>query len=559
MKIWKRMLTTVMAFALSVVLISTVEAIAVDHSYTVVSGGLSHSLALKSNGSVWAWGSNSSGQLGQDDMEKANKPVEVSGVTGISVAAGYNFSAVLDYTGAVYVWGNGNSEPTAVPSLTGVTAIAAGQTDILALKENGTVWQWTIGSTQDAQMVSKLYEIVAISAGGGHNLALTRTGDVYAWGRNDQGQLGIADESFLDVPAKISSLVNIVDIAAGYSHSLAVDFDGTVYAWGSNDCGQLGNSSATSSSTPTAVKISEQITTVAAGSETSLAMTTTGTIYSWGYGEYGQIGNGKTDISTTSPEKITLSGSTTDMAIAAGVYHNMYVNNLGYIYTWGRNKDGQLGDGDYNNATTPTKTITLAINGKFSISQYKLRELQGLSDWAVADSTALYETEMLSPLMWGYYTQNVTRGEFTHMMVAVYDHVKETNTVSNSTTSFLDISDYYLKQDVINAYRLGLINGKSTTEFAPELGVTREEAAKLLSSLVAKLTKNTISTQVTSLAYYTDANAVSDWAIPYVAYAYEEGIMKGSDNAFKPADYVTREELLVMLSRMASQYGWADI
>jgi hypothetical protein len=174
-----------------------------------VAGGESFSMALKADGTVAAWGDNSSGQT--------IVPNDLTNV--VAIAAGYAHALALRADGTVIGWGDHTSHQTEVPpDLANVVAIAAGEAHSLALRSDGTVVAW--GSQTDVP--ADLNNVVAIAAGGSHSLALRANGTVVTWGDNSSGQT--------NVPAALS---NVVAIAAGASHSLALKADGQVVAWGS--------------------------------------------------------------------------------------------------------------------------------------------------------------------------------------------------------------------------------------------------------------------------------------------------------------------------------------
>ncbi len=228
------------------------------------SRGGSHSLALLRNRTVKAWGSNSSGQLGDNSTTNSDVPVSVSGLTGVvTVAAGANQSLALLRNGTVKAWGSngsgqlgdhattGSDVPVSVSGLTGVTAVCAGTGFSVALLHNGTVKTW--GSNSFGRLgngsavrsllpvtVTGLTEVRAIACGTGHTLALLRNGTVKAWGSNGSGQLGDDSTTNSDVPVSVSGLTGVVAVAAGGDDSLARLYNGTVKAWGSNSSGQLG-------------------------------------------------------------------------------------------------------------------------------------------------------------------------------------------------------------------------------------------------------------------------------------------------------------------------------
>ena len=193
-----------------------------------VSAGEHHSIALKNDGTVWAWGNNDYGQLGDGTKTDSNVPVQVSG-------------------------------------LSDVAAITAGGYHCIALKSDSTVWTWgwnaygQLGDGSTANSVTpvrstRLSSISAITGGGYHSLALKSDGVIWAWGRNNYGQLGDGTTNDRTTQVQVVKLSKIAFIAGGKTHSVALKSDGTVWAWGYNVFGQLGNKTTTNSATPVQVK-----------------------------------------------------------------------------------------------------------------------------------------------------------------------------------------------------------------------------------------------------------------------------------------------------------------
>jgi uncharacterized protein (TIGR03437 family) len=187
-----------------------------------IAGSASHGLALKSDGTVWAWGGNRCGQLGDGTTLRRSTPVQVSGLIGVvAIAAG------------------GTSRYPASHSL--------------ALKSDGTVWEWGCGgavASSTPVQVSGLTAVAGIAAGAEHSLALKNDGTIWAWGSNCYGQLGDGTGTcdwppIVTTPVEVSGLTGVVAVAAGGWHSLAVKEDGTVWAWGWNEYGQLGDGTTT--------------------------------------------------------------------------------------------------------------------------------------------------------------------------------------------------------------------------------------------------------------------------------------------------------------------------
>ena len=213
-----------------------------------IAGGFKHSIAIISDGTAWAWGSNSHGQLGIGSFstKTSNVPVQVINLSGVTaIAGGYWHSLALKNDGTVLAWGyNGYGElgngtytqsvaPFQVSNLTGVTAIEAGYEHSVALKSNGTVWDWGYdgfgnggpGSGCNSNVpvqVQNLNGITSIEGEGEHSLALKNDGTVWAWGNNNYGALGNNTGTPSSVPVRVSNLTGIVAIGEGWDHSLAI-------------------------------------------------------------------------------------------------------------------------------------------------------------------------------------------------------------------------------------------------------------------------------------------------------------------------------------------------
>ncbi len=184
---------------------------------------------------------------------------------------------------------------------------------------------------------------------------------LYAWGQNTYGQLGngSSDNNAHPTPEQVTGLPPddpVVTIASGGNHSLALTASGALYAWGLNSNGQLGNGSTTNSSTPVAVTglpTGDPVIAIAGGSDHNLALTASGTVYAWGYNGQGELGNGNTTNSSTPVAVTGLPSSDPVITIAAGDEHSLALTASGALYAWGYNADGQLGDGSTTDSSTP--------------------------------------------------------------------------------------------------------------------------------------------------------------------------------------------------------------
>ena len=333
----------------------------VGKEVVALKGGLGHSLALTSDGQVFAWGYNSSGQLGDGTTTQRTTPVAVNmsgalaGKTVTAIAAGTSHSLALTSDGQVFAWGSntfgelgdGTKTPCSTPVAVNTSGALAGKT------------------------------VIAIAAGLQHSLALTSDGQVFAWGDNGSGQLGDGMKIQRTTPVAVSTSgalagKEVLSIVASRYYSLALTADGQVFAWGSNGFGQLGDGTTTMRTIPVAVNTSgalagKTVTAIAAGTSHSIARTSDGKVFAWGYNGFGQLGDGSTTTRTT-PVAVDMSGALfgkTVLSIEAGASYNLAHTSDGQIFAWGDNSSGQLGDGTANTRTTPVVVnMTDALLGK---------------------------------------------------------------------------------------------------------------------------------------------------------------------------------------------------
>lgn len=360
---------------------------AVRGAYSSISAGFDHSVGLKADGTVWAWGDDSGGQASWTCFTPAMSlrcltptPVitSASGVFGDvkAIAAGAAFSLALKNDGTVWAWGydsNGqigtfldgnNVTPIQVPGISGVRAIGASASTSFALKSDGTVWAWGSGefgnlgdgipySWENRFPVPKkipgLSGIVAIHVGDSHSFAIDKNGVVYAWGRNTYGAFGNGTTFDISGPTIIPALQDSIMLQAGYNFSLALKVDGSVWAWGLNTKGQLGLGTVSTSAALSPVRIPglSGVNTISAGKDHAMAVLADGTVYAWGNNYRGKLGDGTTVAVQASPVKV----KNLDKAIHidAGEYHSLTIQGTGGVGGWGDNDFGPIGNGTYNN------------------------------------------------------------------------------------------------------------------------------------------------------------------------------------------------------------------
>ncbi|MCA0971506.1 Ig-like domain-containing protein [Halobacillus litoralis] len=236
---------------------------------TQISAGDSHSLALKADGTVWSFGSNQFGQLGQHEFKATGEKVTAEQILGlediVEIESFQNHNLALDEEGTVWAWGENwggqmpvsfafTKTPYEVEGLPKIKGIATGSSHSLALDEDGGVWAWgrndfglNAAPTDFATpfLVPSLPEIEHVAAGAYHNLALDTDGNIWSWGDNSVGELGYAPSSAVtQPPSQIAGINDVVEVDAGTRYSIAKTEDGDIYTWGLNDYGQLGDGSA---------------------------------------------------------------------------------------------------------------------------------------------------------------------------------------------------------------------------------------------------------------------------------------------------------------------------
>jgi alpha-tubulin suppressor-like RCC1 family protein len=363
-----------------------------------VAAGHLHNLALLVDGTVKAWGFNDVGQLGDGPVgAHQSTPLLLPGLPdGIAIDAGDWHSMALLKDGTVRTWGDNQFgelgdgsttnrlTPTAVPNLTGVTAISVGgfigndgRSDqasfahTLALLADGTVMAW--GSNDDGQLgdgttatrlapvtVPGLSRVSAIAAGGNHSLALLTDGTVMAWGDNGLRGLtgqGRPDRTSHTAPVLVPGLSDVTAISAGNFHSLALRKDETVQAWGWNAHGQLGDSTTDDRPIPVPVSDLANVTAIAAGDRFSLALRANGRPTAWGASEHGQRGDGTFNEQHAPVDVLNLTDVT---AISTCVQHCLALRKDGTVMAWGLNGDRQLGDGTADDQPAPVKVSGFA-------------------------------------------------------------------------------------------------------------------------------------------------------------------------------------------------------
>ncbi|NLI01589.1 MAG: cell wall anchor protein, partial [Chthonomonadales bacterium] len=291
-------------------------------------GGGYFSLAVASDGALWALGRNSYGQLGLGDTAARSSPTRISALdtrTTIAIAAGMYHSVALTSDNKVWAWGRNAYGQLGLGDTTNRTSPA----EVTAFADKS---------------------VVTLAASNTHTLAITSDGRLWAWGANSSGQLGLGYTSAgVSSPTEVTALAGLTvrRVSAGYYHTIAETEDGRLWAWGKNSNGQLGLGDTTDRSTPTPVTAfgGMTITAVSAGCLHTLVNTSDGRLWSFGSNYWGQLGLGDTTDRAT-PMEVALPGGRSVIAVTAGFAHSIAHASDSTTWAWGSNDSGQLGLGD---------------------------------------------------------------------------------------------------------------------------------------------------------------------------------------------------------------------
>ncbi len=399
--------------------IQTAVPVAIEKSK--ISAGSSHTVVLRSDGTLWVWGYNYFGQLGDTTSVNKRSPVQIgTDADWISVVAGGFHTVALKSDGTLWAWGYNNfgqlgdtttddkHSPVQIGSDTNWVGIAAGGSHTVGLKSDGTLWAWGAnysGQLGDGSTVNKISPVkigndaswVSISAGDDFTVALKSDGTLWAWGMN-WGQLGDGTKVDKHSPVQIGLDNTWSKIAAGGYHTLAIKADGTLWTWGYNYYGQLGDGSTYEKLSPSRLGNEAGWVLIAAGSDFSMAANSYNMLYTWGHNNYGQLGNGEIVdrhepyfIGVYAPEANGL------VSMDAGGSHSLILTEMGGLSSWGSNYYGQVGLGIISdNVLYAYQVLDKVVkNGAVSINKgvSYVHEASVTVDYMVSDVSGVAEMQ----------------------------------------------------------------------------------------------------------------------------------------------------------------------
>ena len=348
--------------------------------------GFTHTVAIGVDGSLWAWGNNMSGQIGNGASGVSSNrrlPTRVGRAADwVSVSTGGDHTMAVCSDGFLWGWGSnswgqlghggvtaGLNVPTRIGTASNWAATAAGMLNhTVAVRTDGSMWGWGhnrygqvgVPGTQIHQTPVRIgaetgASWVSVAAGAWHSAAICSDGWLWGWGHNGWGQVGDGGESNVATPVRIGAGTGAswVFVTAGTWHNVAICSDGRLWVWGDNRQGQLGLGHTERTGVPTRLETEAGTTWVSAtaGERHNMAVCSDGFLWGWGHNRQGQFGEGVSVLAT--PTRI---GTTENwVSVSTGLDHTVAVRADGSVWAWGGNFSGQLGDGTTDSRGAPVR------------------------------------------------------------------------------------------------------------------------------------------------------------------------------------------------------------
>ncbi len=360
-----------------VVLLNVSNLQAQNGCWKMVSAGISHTVAIKNDGTLWAWGYNGYGQLGCVCFSAPPVSIQQTGAENNwkMVSAGSYHTLAIKKNGTLWAWGSnlygslGDSTkidkktPIQIGKDSNWISVDAGSDNSFAIKKDSTLWAWGkntngnlgIGSNNSSLIpiqIGTAKDWIKVSAGFYHTLGVKSNGTLWAWGQNNYSQLGDGGAlSSINYPKQVGIDSNWIDMSAGGQHNLSLKIDGTLWAWGDNTKWLCGTGVAGTVYTPTKVGTDSNWVSISAfGFSGSMATKKDNTLWGWGINTTGQIGNGN---NATKFYPIQINADSDWHLVSSGGGHTVAIKKDSSLWVWGRNDYKQLANGTTNNYYSP--------------------------------------------------------------------------------------------------------------------------------------------------------------------------------------------------------------
>lgn len=308
-----------------VTIYNTPQQIGADTNWSKISAGNSHCLATKTDGTLWAWGRNGDGQIGVGSTNALfNTPQQIGTENSWNkISAGDEFCLAIKNNGTLWAWGDNTygqigdnsvvdkTSPVQIGTDNNWVEISAGTDHSIALKSDGTIWVWGRNNLGQFGMAAPLTSSVPIQmgtdtnwskiyAGREHSIGIKTNNTYWVWGGNTNGQFGNGGTVPSNTPTPITSFDSATFISKGHQHSCVIKTDGTIWSTGGNTSGQLGNGNNTQQVNPVQENsLSTNWILLESKVSHTTALKSDGSLYTWGANLYGQLGDGSTAAKNT--------------------------------------------------------------------------------------------------------------------------------------------------------------------------------------------------------------------------------------------------------------------
>lgn len=415
----------------------------------------SHTVMLKTDGTVWCYGINENGELGTADKKASDKPVKAvfpEGVTITYVACGEGHSLALDSEGNVWAWGKNSYYQLG----------------------NNTVDSYLVPTK-----IAELKEIRKIACGSYTSYAIGAQGEIYSFGLNANGEGGIGSYTGKISVIRAKNISGVIDIKAGKNHAVALRSTGEVYVTGSNLYGELGQKDSGIRRTKEFTKVQnlQNVVAIGAGDSTSLALKDIGEVYTWGSNIYKEQGIGSTDISVQEPSKIP---NLSDIRyISGGKNYQAVINKSGEVFVCGQNACGELGNGsktnveNYEKLSTIQEVIDIDCGNTYTVMVKKDGTVWGCGDYSHGDEDIKSKTKSSIPVQVGNDQTGLSDTEIVIEKGKTKDISSDCEYEFNliyQNKNFADTLKYTsLKTEIATVDEKGVVTGQRT-------GITRVNA-----------------------------------------------------------------------------------
>jgi alpha-tubulin suppressor-like RCC1 family protein len=490
---------------------NTVAAVASTAVVKQIAAGWGHAMILKSDGTVWAWGGmNDYGQHGTGTSNRGANPLPVQSlISSVSmISAGYGHSVAVKSDGSIWNWGwnewsklgnaaGDTTTPVVLSGLTNPKTVSAGSSHTMILKSDGTVWG--VGKSRDGQLcngealgtdspwyntghatpvqmvgasgVGYMSNVIAVGTGASNTAVVKSDGTVWmcGWMQNLVPGSGSWNTS---IPLQVAGLTGVVDVTVADYRMYALKNDGTVWSWGLIVSDMVPYNGSTSTATPVQVTGLSNVVAISSHTSHALALKRDGTVWSWGQNEWGwgqdewgKLGNNLKGDSATPVQVVGPNGIgylTGITAIDTGSNSSLALRNDGTVWAWGENSYGYLGNGGTTRSAVPTQVTGLTASTLLAPSN--------LTASAISAAVALTWTEVTGAKSYNIYRSSLRADSGTLLGNTVSINYSDASALSG-TTYYYHVTAVAGALESIPSSKVAAV-ATTTTQLAPPTNVS---------------------------------------------------------------------------------------